>query len=261
MSVGTVLAINALILFGARTVVWGISIRAKDASVVDIAWGMTFVLTAWVTRFTADGYEPRKNLLVALSTIWGLRLSLYLAKRNLGHGEDPRYVSMRERGGDRWWWWTSLFKVFYLQGLVSWVVSLPIQLGQVSGGAGPFVTLAVIGSVVWMVGIGFEAIGDFQLARFKADPANEGMILDSDLWSWTRHPNYFGDAAIWWGIGIVAASSGWGLIGLVGPLVMNFFLVNISGKKLLEHRMGRNRPGYDDYVSRTSGFFPRPPKS
>ena len=260
MSVGGVLIINAVALIAALTALWGVSVAIKDASIVDIAWGSTFVLTAWITRFTADGHEARQNLLVILTTIWGLRLTLYLAKRSLGHGEDARYVSIRRRGGDTWWW-VSLFKVFWFQALVSWLVSLPVQLGQVPDGAGSFVALAVIGTALWTVGIAFEAVGDLQLAKFKADPTNEGKILDRGLWGWTRHPNYFGDSAAWWGIGIVAASSGLGAVGLIGPLVMNYFLVKVTGKQLLERRMAKKRPGYAEYVARTSGFIPRPPKS
>ncbi len=259
MSTGAVLVVNAVVVVGALTALWGVSVAIRDASIVDIAWGASFVVVAWVTRFTADGDAARQNLLVALTTIWGLRLAVYLARRNLGHGEDPRYVSMRRRGGESWWW-VSLFKVFWLQGALAWVVSLPVQLGQVPDEEGAFVALAVVGTAVWALGLGFEAIGDHQLARFKADPANEGRIMDRGLWRYTRHPNYFGDACVWWGLGIIAASTPLGAVGLVGPALMTYLLVDVSGKALLERRMGRTRPGYADYVARTSGFLPRPPR-
>jgi len=258
MSTASILAINAVVLLTALTALWALSIRINDASIVDIAWGSTFVLTAWVTWFLADGDQFRQNLLLGLTTIWGLRLTFYLARRNIGHGEDARYVSMRKRGGDTWWW-MSLFKVFWLQGIISWVVSLPVQLGQISSDK-PHTLLLVIGVAVWAVGLAFEAVGDWQLARFKANPANEGQILNTGLWAWTRHPNYFGDSMVWWGIGIVAASSALGAIGLIGPVVMTYFLINVSGKSLLERRMKKKRPGYDHYVATTSGFFPRPPR-
>lgn len=259
MSTAAVLAINAAVVLTALTALWGVSVAVRDASIIDIAWGASFVLIAWVTRFTADGYEPRQNLLVALTTVWGLRLAIYLAKRNLGHGEDPRYVSMRRRGGDTWWW-QSLFKVFWLQGVLAWVVSLPVQLGQVPDDKGAFAVLGVVGAAVWLFGLGFEAIGDYQLAAFKRDPNNEGKILDTGLWRYTRHPNYFGDACVWWGLCIIAASVPLGLIGVIGGALMTYLLVNVSGKALLERRMGRKRPAYEAYVERTSGFIPRPPK-
>ncbi len=260
MSVGGVLAVNAVVLLAAMTALWGVSVAVRDASIVDIAWGASFVVVAWVSRFVADGHAARQNLLVVLTTLWGLRLAIYLARRNLGQGEDPRYVSMRRRGGDAWWW-VSLFKVFWLQGALVWVVSLPVQLGQVPDEAGWFWVMALLGTALWAVGLGFETVGDLQLARFKADPANDGQIMDQGLWRYTRHPNYFGDACVWWGLGIAAASTWLGAIGLVGPLVMTYLLVNVSGKALLERRMAKARPGYADYVARTSGFWPRPPRT
>ena len=259
MSTAAVLLINAGAVVGALTALWAVSVAVRDASIIDIAWGSSFVLIAWITRFTADGYEPRQNVLVALTTIWGLRLSFYLAKRNLGHGEDPRYVSMRKRGGESWWW-TSLFKVFWLQGALAWTVSLPVQLGQIPESEGAFTVLVVVGGIVWLFGLGFEAVGDAQLAAFKRDPANEGKILDTGLWRYTRHPNYFGDACVWWGLFLIAASVPLGLIGVVGAALMTYLLVNVSGKALLERRMGRKRPEYEAYVRKTSGFIPRPPR-
>lgn len=259
MSTGAVLAVNAAVIIAAMTALWGVSLAVRDSSIVDIAWGTSFVVVAWVTRVTADGHDARQNLLVALTTIWGLRLSLYLARRNLGHGEDPRYQSMRRRNGDAWWW-RSLFTVFWLQGALVWVVSLPVQLGQIPDDRGAFAVLGVIGGAIWLVGFAFETIGDAQLARFKADPANAGTVMDRGLWRYTRHPNYFGDACVWWGLAVIAAGTALGAIGIIGAVVMNVLLVRVSGKALLERRLGRSRPGYDEYVARTSGFFPLPPR-
>ncbi len=249
------LAIAALML-----TVWLISLAIKDASIVDIAWGFGFVVVAWVVRASVDGVPARQNLLVALVTIWGLRLAGYLAVRNLGHGEDPRYQAMRRRHGSRFPL-VSLLTVFGLQGVVMFIVSLPVTLGQAADGPESLGPLAWLGVVVWVIGFAFETIGDAQMRRFQSDPANKGQVMDRGLWAWTRHPNYFGDATMWFGLGLITLETGWsGVIALIGPVVMTYFLLNISGKALLERSIGRRRPGYAEYVERTSGFFPLPPK-
>lgn len=237
---------------------WLLSLVLRNASIVDIVWGLGFVVVAWVTRLTADGDTARQNLLTVLVTLWGLRLALHLARRNIGHGEDFRYVLMRRKYGDRFPL-VSLVTVFAFQGLMMWVVSLPVQLGQADGGVsvGP---LAAFGVMLWLVGFLFEAVGDAQLARFKKDPSNAGKVMDRGLWSLTRHPNYFGDAVQWWGIGVIAAEAGTAAIGLVGPALMTYLLMRVSGVPMLERGMAKRRPGYEDYVRRTSAFFPRPPK-
>jgi steroid 5-alpha reductase family enzyme len=251
--IAAALAIVALML-----TTWIVSVMIKNASIVDIVWGLGFVVVAWTVRLTVDGDTTRQNLLVVLVTLWGLRLALYLAKRNIGHGEDFRYVLMRRKHGARFPL-VSLYTVFAFQGALMWVVSLPVQLGQADDGA-PVGPLAVIGAAAWVVGFVFEAVGDAQLAGFKKDPANAGKVMDRGLWSLTRHPNYFGDAVQWWGIGIVAAEAGTAAIGLIGPVVMTFLLTRVSGVPMLEHSMAKRRPGYEDYVRRTSAFVPRPPR-
>jgi steroid 5-alpha reductase family enzyme len=237
---------------------WVVSVIKRDASIVDPIWGLGFVLVAWAVRLTVDGDPTRQWVLVALVTIWGLRLSIYLYWRNHGTGEDFRYQAMRRHWGDRFWW-VSLFTVFALQGTLMWIVSLPVQLGQVPDDPG-FGVLGIIGVAVWALGLGFESVGDAQLARFKADPANKGLVMDRGLWRYTRHPNYFGDACVWWGIALVAAESGLGAIGIIGALTMTLFLRRVSGVTLLEKGMAKRRPGYEDYVARTSPFVPRKPK-
>jgi steroid 5-alpha reductase family enzyme len=251
--IAAALAIVALML-----TTWIVSVMIKNASIVDIVWGLGFVVVAWTVRLTVDGDTTRQNLLVVLVTLWGLRLALYLAKRNIGHGEDFRYVLMRRKHGARFPL-VSLYTVFAFQGALMWVVSLPVQLGQADDGA-PVGPLAVIGAAAWVVGFVFESVGDAQLAGFKKDPANAGKVMDRGLWSLTRHPNYFGDAVQWWGIGIVAAEAGTAAIGLIGPVVMTFLLTRVSGVPMLEHSMAKRRPGYEDYVRRTSAFVPRPPR-
>jgi steroid 5-alpha reductase family enzyme len=238
--------------------VWAISLVMRDASIVDIAWGSGFVLVAWVSYWLSDGNSTRSLLLTLLTTIWGLRLAFYLAKRNLGHGEDFRYQSMRRKHGDRFAI-VSLYTVFGLQGLLMFIVSLPVQLGQVRQEPG-FGIIGVLGVLVWGVGIYFEAVGDAQLARFKRDPANTGKIMDQGLWRYTRHPNYFGDSCVWWGLGLIAAESSLGIYGLIGPVVMTFLLVKVSGAAMLDRAMLKRKPGYENYVATTSGFIPRPPR-
>ena len=238
--------------------VWAISLVMRDASIVDIAWGSGFVLVAWVSYWLSDGNSTRSLLLTVLTTIWGLRLAFYLAKRNLGHGEDFRYQSMRRKHGDRFAI-VSLYTVFGLQGLLMFIVSLPVQLGQVREEPG-FGIIGVLGVLVWGVGIYFEAVGDAQLARFKRDPANKGLVMDQGLWRYTRHPNYFGDSCVWWGLGLIAAESSLGIFGLIGPVVMTFLLVKVSGAAMLDRAMLKRKPGYENYVATTSGFIPRPPR-
>jgi len=249
---GAAVAVASLML-----ATWAVSLVVRDASIVDLVWGAGFVLVAWVARWLGGSDAPHAWLLVVLATLWGVRLTAHLARRNLGKGEDFRYVRMREKHGERFPL-VSLGTVFGLQGVLMWVVALPLQLGQRPGdrGIGP---LAVLGVVLWTLGASFEAVGDRQLARFRRDPANAGRVLDTGLWAWTRHPNYFGDACVWWGIALVAADAGaW--VGLLGAAVMNVLLVRVSGAALLERSLRRTKPGYADYVARTPRFVPRPPR-
>lgn len=251
--VGAIVAIACMML-----TVWAISLVMRDASIVDIAWGSGFVLVAWVTFWLSDGNSTRSLLLTVLATIWGLRLSIYLAKRNLGHGEDFRYQAMRRKYGARFAI-VSLYTVFGLQGLLMFVVSLPVQLGQVQTEPG-FGVIGGLGVLVWGVGIYFEAVGDAQLARFKRDPANKGLVMDQGLWRYTRHPNYFGDSCVWWGLGLIAAETSNGVYGLIGPVVMTILLVKVSGVAMLDRSLLKRKPGYENYVATTSAFFPRPPR-
>ncbi len=254
---------NLALVAGLMTLLWAISLPLRDASIVDPAWGLVFVAIAWSTFIRhpqpGPGIVDPSPLIVALVTIWGLRLSIYLGWRNLGKGEDFRYVRMRERFGSRFPA-ISLVVVFLLQAGIAWVVSLPIQVAQASYGVQPPITvLLVAGLALWALGLAFETVGDLQLARFKRDPSNRGKVMDRGLWRYTRHPNYFGDCCVWWGLYLIAASAGaWWTI--VGPVVMTIFLVRISGAGLLERSIVDRRPGYAEYMRRTSGFVPRPPR-
>jgi steroid 5-alpha reductase family enzyme len=237
---------------------WLVSLALRDASIVDIYWGLGFVLIAWVAYAVADVHAARSRIVTLLTTLWGARLATHLAWRNAGRGEDFRYAQMRRNHAGRFWL-VSLYLVFGLQGLLMWVVSFPIQAAQVVGSAVPLGALDALGGGLWAVGIGFEAVGDWQLAHFRADPANRGRVCDRGLWGWTRHPNYFGDAVMWWGLYCFAAAAGatWTAIG---PLVMTVLLLEVSGVAMLERSLRDSRPGYADYVARTSAFFPLPPR-
>lgn len=259
MSGGAVLALNAGIIFVLTTALWAVSVAVRDTSIVDIFWGAGFVVVAWATYAAADGAADRRLLLAVLTTLWGLRLTVHLARRNLGKGEDYRYRAMRARHGDRWPL-RSLWAVFWGQGVLMWIVSLPVQAGQIDATPDALGGLDLAGTLVFAVGLTFEAVGDWQLTRFKADPANAGRVMDRGLWAWTRHPNYFGDFTVWWGLYLVALATGSAWWSIVGPIVMSVLLIRVSGAALLEKSLAKRRPGYAEYVARTSGFFPRPPR-
>lgn len=254
-----VLAVNAVVVAAAVCGLWLLGLALRDASIVDIFWGAGFVVVAWTTFLGADGAEARRWLLVALTSVWGLRLTGYLAWRNIGKGEDFRYAAMRRRWGDRFWI-VSLLQVFLLQGILMWIVSLPVQAGQVPDRPASLGLLAVLGTASWSIGLFFETVGDWQLARFKADPANRGRVMDHGLWRYTRHPNYFGDFMVWWGLYLIALEGEGTWWTVVGPVVMSILLIRVSGKALLERSLSKRRDGYEEYVRRTSGFFPWPPR-
>jgi len=250
--------VSAIAILVLMVTMWVVSVIVKNASIVDIVWGLGFVMVAWVVRIAVDGNDARQWLIVALTTIWGLRLAVHLFIRNHGHGEDFRYRAMRKHYGPRFPI-ISLVTVFLLQGVMMFVVSLPVQLGQADD-TPDIGVVAYIGVALWLVGMCFETVGDAQLARFKADPDSAGKVMDRGLWRYTRHPNYFGDACVWWGIGLVAAETGPGALGLIGPVVMTYLLVRVSGVTMLEKTIVKRRPGYAEYIATTSAFVPRPPR-
>jgi steroid 5-alpha reductase family enzyme len=236
---------------------WVASLIARDASIVDRFWGIAFIVIASAASAASDGYEARARLVVLLVAIWGLRLSFYITVRNLGAGEDFRYRAMRREWGKQFPI-ASLFTVFLLQGLLAWIVSLPVQAAITADSPARITSLDVLGVLVWSAGFLFETIGDWQLARFKDDPRNRGRLLDRGLWRYTRHPNYFGDAVQWWGLWLIAAATGaWWTA--VGPALMTFLLVRVSGVKLLEQRLRSSKRDYEEYCRRTSAFIPMPP--
>ena len=259
MTLPSLLATTLTVAALGMTALWGWSVRVRDASIVDRFWGLGFAVIAGVTFVLVDGYEGRGILLLSLTGVWGLRLSWHITRRNRGHGEDYRYAEMRERQGERFVV-NSLFTVFLLQAAIMWFVSLPIQLGQYASEPSRLTPLDLLGAVIWGIGLAFEAIGDRQLARFKADPENEGKVFDEGLWRYTRHPNYFGDATVWWGLYLIAAATGPGRWTILSPILMTFLLMRVSGVAMLEASMSQ-RPGYAEYMRRTSAFFPWPPKA
>lgn len=234
-------------------VLWLISLVIDDVSIVDIGWGAGFVVVAWVTATIAGSWSSSTIIMVAATTIWGLRLAGYLAWRNLGHGEDPRYARMRTGRGAAFRW-QSLYIVFGLQGALMWLISLPQQATATAGAA---TALSWVGAAIVVVGIVWESTADIQLARFKADPANKGQVLDRGVWRWSRHPNYFGDSVAWWGLFVIAVSVG-GWWTVVSPAVMTFLLLRVSGVTLLESGLSRSKSGYAEYVETTNAFIPGP---
>lgn len=246
---------TALLVLGLVTLLWLLSLVLKNTSIVDIFWGMGFMIIYWV----AVAIQPvvpmlRVYLLGAILTVWGFRLSLYIMYRNWGKGEDFRYAKWREESGVTWWW-QSYFKVFILQGALMWLISAPLLAVNIFTKTAEWSLLDFLGVTVWIFGFIFEAGGDWQLARFKADSANRGKLLTTGLWAFTRHPNYFGDAAQWWGFYLIALAAGawWSIFS---PLLMSFLLVRVSGVALLEKTLQTTKPGYEDYISRTSAFVP-----
>jgi steroid 5-alpha reductase family enzyme len=248
-------ALPVLLVAGAIT--WGLSVPRRNVTIVDTLWPLLFVFAAASYVVATPGGGARATLLLVMVSAWGLRLAGYLAWRNRGHAEDRRYQAIRRRNEPNFTL-KSLYLIFGFQAVLAWVISLPLAGGI--AGTSPLGWLDALGVALWAVGMVFEAGGDWQLARFKADPANSGRVMDRGLWRYTRHPNYFGDFCVWWGFYLIALSAGaWWTVP--GPLIMSFLLMRFSGVTLLEKDIGERRPAYADYVRRTNTFFPGPPRS
>ncbi len=260
-----ILFINFVVLMFLITMLWFISLRLHDVSFIDAFWAFGMVVMALLSSVqTPSGAQPRKSLILGLTALWGFRLATHLFTRWIQDGADPRYVRMIGRTMESKGWSfakTSLLQVFLLQAPLLWLVCLPAQVGQFSAEPEALGISAWIGSTLAIVGISFETIGDWQLRRFKSDPSRKGTVLDTGLWRYTRHPNYFGDALTWWGIWLIAAETVAGRYAVVGPVLLTILLMKWSGVPLLEHSLKKSRPGYEDYIRRTSAFFPLPPRS
>jgi steroid 5-alpha reductase family enzyme len=258
MSGLAVYGIGLAVVLGCMTVLWLISLYLKNSSIVDIFWGTGFVIVnALYFALSPGGFPARQWLITALVTVWGLRLSIHVLTRNWRKGEDFRYRKWREENGSRWWWKSGL-QVFLLQGLLMWIISTPLLTAQYSSLPDRLTVIDAVAVLFWAVGFFFESAGDAQLARFKAEPANKGRVLDTGVWRYTRHPNYFGDAAQWWGFYLLGACAG-GWWTIFSPVIMTLLLLRVSGVALLEKTL-ETRPGYKEYVGRTNAFIPGPPK-
>jgi steroid 5-alpha reductase family enzyme len=260
MATSTVALGGLLAALAAAAVVWLASLRLRDVSIADICWGPGFALLAWIYCLAPGGAPgPRPLVAAALVTLWGFRLAVHIATRRRGAGEDPRYQAMRAARGPAFWW-QSLFVVFSLQAALLWFVALPLLVVARMPQPSTLTAADLLGLLLFLTGFAFEAVGDAQLRRFKASPANRGKVLDTGLWRYTRHPNYFGDALLWWGLylGAVSARGGW--LTMASPALMTFLLLRVSGVTLLEGGLMSSKPGYAAYVARTSAFFPWIPK-
>lgn len=244
-----------LVILGVMILLWLLSLALRDSSIVDIFWGTGFVITTWVVyALTPEGFALRKLLLNGLVTMWGLRLSLHILRRNWGKPEDFRYQAWRKAAGASWWW-RSLFKVFLLQGALLWIIAAPLLPAQISAQPDHLTWIDILAVPVWLIGFFFEAAGDWQLARFKANPANKGQVLRSGVWRYTRHPNYFGDATQWWSYYLFSLAAG-GLWTFFSPIIMTILLLRVSGVRLLEKTLKEEKPGYKAYMETTSEFIP-----
>lgn len=236
-----------------------IAVRRRRHDTIDTVWGLGFAVIAVISfgLSTSNGAMMPRLVVLAMTVIWGVRLAVHLHLRNSGRDEDPRYqeILTKAKGNPI----KHMLRMVYLpQGAVMWLVSLPVQVAPY--GASSIPITGYLGLAVWLIGISFESIGDAQLRRFITKESNRGKVLDTGLWRYTRHPNYFGDACVWWGLYLVATHSVIGICTVISPVLMTFLLVRGTGKPLLERGMARTRPGYADYVRRTSGFFPLPPR-
>ncbi len=249
----------SLIILVLVSLLWVWSVFIKNVSIVDLFWGFGFVLVNAFYVFMSEEVNTREILILCLVSIWGLRLTLYLAWRNIGNGEDFRYQEFRRHYGPKRYWWFSFFQTFLLQGVLIMIISLPLLGVNSSTSSGELSLLDYLGILVWLIGFTFEAGGDYQLARFKRDVANKGKVLNTGFWKYTRHPNYFGDSAVWWAYAIfsVAAGSYW---QTVGSIVMTLLIIKVSGVALLEKTLNDTKPQYREYIEKTNSFFPWFPK-
>jgi steroid 5-alpha reductase family enzyme len=248
-----------LVIMSMMTILWILSILLKNVSIVDIFWGLGFVIVCSYFFIATEGFETRKILLLIMTSLWGLRLSGYIISRNYGKGEDFRYRKFRKQYGEHRYWWISFFQTFLLQGILMWLISAPLLGAQFYNTHKAIVFTDIAGIIFWIIGFTFEAGGDFQMARFRADPSNKGKVMDKGFWHLTRHPNYFGDSSVWWGYGLICIAAG-SYIPFLGSILMTVLIIKVSGVALLEKSLKDDKPGYKEYVERTSSFIPWFPK-
>ena len=244
-----------LAVLAMMVLLWIISIPLKNVSIVDMFWGIGFVLVIIVYLFFSENLFIRESLVSLLVVIWGFRLSIYLMLRNWGKPEDFRYQEFRKHYGVNRYWWFSFFQVFLLQGVLIMLVSLPLLGIHKQTLSDNLNILDYVAVVFWIIGFIFESVGDYQLSQFKKDPSNQGKVLDYGLWRYTRHPNYFGDTMVWWSFALFSMASG-AIWYIVGSIIMTYLIVKISGVALLEKTLNDKKPKYHDYIKRTNAFFP-----
>lgn len=256
------LGINAGIALASVLVLWLISIVIRDVSIIDMFFALILFAIAGASYLLSNGVPERKTLVLLLVGLWALRITVHLVRRNWGHGEDVRYSKLRTWvASDRAFVWLSLKKVFLLQGIVLFFASVPVQVAQVLTVPAHLGWAAYSGVVLWTVGMFFETVADIQLTRFRANSANKGKVLNSGLWKYSRHPNYFGELCVWWGLFLIACDHPLGLITVFGPLLYTYLIVNVTGQATLDKKLAKERPGYAAYMESTSGMIPMPPKN
>ena len=259
--IGEVLGATGITILVLVLSLWLLSIPLRDISIIDMAFAGLIAVVLLVAYGLAGSHGPIPGLIIALVLIWACRMSVYLIHRNWGHGEDPRYTRLRQWVAPGWpFHWLSLRQVFLLQGTVIWVLTLPQQIAMVTGSSAGFGVLAVTGLGLWCLGFFFETVGDYQLSRFRADPTRQGQVLDTGLWRYTRHPNYFGELCQWWGLFLIAAEAPWAWCGIVGPLVYSWLVINVTGQRTLDKKLARKKPEYAHYMRTTNGLIPGPPR-
>lgn len=258
----SLMGVNFVIAIAAVLVLWLTSIPLRDVSIIDMFFAILLFLIAGTSFALGEGVLARKQLLLVLTGLWAFRITVHLMRRNWGHGEDPRYSKLRSWvNDDRAFVWLSLKKVFLLQGVVIWFVSLPLQVGQVYTTPDTLGWAAWLGTLIWLLGFLFETIADYQLTAFRNDPTNKGTVLRSGLWKYSRHPNYFGELCVWWGLFVIACDNAIGLLTVIGPILYTHLIVNVTGQRTLDKKLARERPGYEEYMRTTSGLIPMLPKS
>lgn len=261
---GAALAVNGAILAAMILALWAVSVRIRDVSFIDSFWALGMVVLAWTSWMQTPDPAYRANLILLLVSLWGLRLGIHLFLRWRKEGEDPRYKRIIGSAMEKKGWSfarTAFVQVFGMQAILLFIVCLPAQTGILAMEPVASGWLAFAGKIVALIGIAIETIGDWQLRAFRTNPANKGKVLDTGLWRYTRHPNYFGDACTWWGLWMIAAETLPGMLSIVGPILITWLLTRLSGVPMLERGLKKSRPGYEEYVRRTSGFFPLPPRN
>ncbi|MFO7861292.1 MAG: DUF1295 domain-containing protein [Desulfosalsimonas sp.] len=260
MEIIIIFAVNLSAAAVFMTAGWMISLLLKNAAIADALWGLGFVLVAWLTFSQADGFFMRKLMLALMVTVWGMRLFIHIAGRSRGKGEDPRYAAWRAQYGQRFWL-VSLYRVFLVQALFLWIIAIGVQYGQVASRPARLTWLDAAGFLIWLAGLVIESVADYQLRRFLSAQENQGRVMDQGLWRYSRHPNYFGETLVWWGIFVMVLSAPLGFLTIVSPVVITYTLLRLTGVTLMEETEFSDNPEYQAYIRRTNAFVPWFPRT